>query len=317
VIQVPLTFSCSGCGKPIVVKFLEPGEAAKCRECGKETMVPGDAEPTDATADFLKGEPAPLGKQDELETTNLSCPRCNETVGRAEGTCPYCNFDYTSISLYNPKHFFWQAPTLSFLVPAYEGAMNWGRTGDKVRQQLWLWGSILFAVLLFTSLGFIPDEMARIATPIAYVVNLVVAGALYSRQHSLYDGYTRMGAKTASVVKGSLIGMGISVLVLIPVLAMYVFVIPDPYMEAESLIEEGNYTEAAMVMEKIVEDNPRDTDSLNRLGLVYIQVENWMAAEEVFQEYILKRPKDPEGYALLSYVLEGQGRFEEANRQYE
>jgi len=42
-----LKFNCTNCGKEIIVQFLKPGEIAKCRNCGAEVTVPGDAGETD------------------------------------------------------------------------------------------------------------------------------------------------------------------------------------------------------------------------------------------------------------------------------
>jgi len=39
-------FTCPSCGEVIVVKYLGPGETAKCRHCGGEAVVPTDAEKT-------------------------------------------------------------------------------------------------------------------------------------------------------------------------------------------------------------------------------------------------------------------------------
>lgn len=38
-----LEFNCPSCGETIVVKYLGPGETAKCRNCGAEAEVPADA----------------------------------------------------------------------------------------------------------------------------------------------------------------------------------------------------------------------------------------------------------------------------------
>jgi hypothetical protein len=41
-----VAFNCPSCGEPIIVKFLGPGETAKCRHCGTEVQVPADARET-------------------------------------------------------------------------------------------------------------------------------------------------------------------------------------------------------------------------------------------------------------------------------
>ena len=39
---MPLKFGCKNCGNDIVVRFLKPGEGAKCRNCGTVNVVPSD-----------------------------------------------------------------------------------------------------------------------------------------------------------------------------------------------------------------------------------------------------------------------------------
>jgi hypothetical protein len=41
--SVALKFSCFKCGEEIIVRFLKPGEIAKCRKCGAAAAVPCDA----------------------------------------------------------------------------------------------------------------------------------------------------------------------------------------------------------------------------------------------------------------------------------
>lgn len=38
-----MNFLCVNCGQPISVKFLKPGEIAKCKSCGVDCVVPDDA----------------------------------------------------------------------------------------------------------------------------------------------------------------------------------------------------------------------------------------------------------------------------------
>ncbi len=49
-----LKFNCPECNFQLVVKFLKPGETAKCYSCGSYVTVPYDAEPTDSELSILK-----------------------------------------------------------------------------------------------------------------------------------------------------------------------------------------------------------------------------------------------------------------------
>jgi hypothetical protein len=53
-----LTFNCPSCGEVIVVKYLAPGETAKCRNCGAEAEVPADARKTGEEPRYVR----PKGK---------------------------------------------------------------------------------------------------------------------------------------------------------------------------------------------------------------------------------------------------------------
>lgn len=49
-----LKFNCPECNCELVVKFLKPGETAKCYDCGFFVTVPDDAEPNDSESSVLK-----------------------------------------------------------------------------------------------------------------------------------------------------------------------------------------------------------------------------------------------------------------------
>ena len=41
---MPLKFKCTSCGEELIIRFLKPGEVAKCRNCGVEVVVPVEAQ---------------------------------------------------------------------------------------------------------------------------------------------------------------------------------------------------------------------------------------------------------------------------------
>jgi uncharacterized membrane protein len=54
-----LKFNCDKCGGEIIVKYVKPGEIAKCPGCGAKNVVPADGEGTEEEPDYLgkkKGE---------------------------------------------------------------------------------------------------------------------------------------------------------------------------------------------------------------------------------------------------------------------
>ncbi|OGR78886.1 MAG: hypothetical protein A2X32_00300 [Elusimicrobia bacterium GWC2_64_44] len=50
-------FNCAVCGKEIVVKWLNPGDTAKCRACGASSKVPESA--AHVPDDYASAAPAP------------------------------------------------------------------------------------------------------------------------------------------------------------------------------------------------------------------------------------------------------------------
>jgi uncharacterized RDD family membrane protein YckC len=54
---MPLKFTCTNCGQPIVVKFLKPGEVAQCRHCGAHVTVPSSAEGTEEQPVYRSDKP--------------------------------------------------------------------------------------------------------------------------------------------------------------------------------------------------------------------------------------------------------------------
>ncbi len=76
-------FKCADCGKEVIVKWLKPGETAKCRKCGADVKVPaGAAEIEDDQAALpelaLKETPAGVSAK--------NCPGCSyvEKINAAE-----------------------------------------------------------------------------------------------------------------------------------------------------------------------------------------------------------------------------------------
>lgn len=66
-------FKCGKCEKELVVKWLKPGETAKCRKCGADVKVP-------ANAAEVRNEYAPLPELESVESLEKpetrNCPAC-------------------------------------------------------------------------------------------------------------------------------------------------------------------------------------------------------------------------------------------------
>lgn len=66
-------FNCSVCGKEIVVKWLNPGDPAKCRSCGATMKVPANAA---SVADDYGAGTAPAQKGPAPIPAAESCATC-------------------------------------------------------------------------------------------------------------------------------------------------------------------------------------------------------------------------------------------------
>lgn len=47
-----LKFNCAECDGDVIVKYIKPGEVAKCLKCGAENIVPANAEETNEEPDY-------------------------------------------------------------------------------------------------------------------------------------------------------------------------------------------------------------------------------------------------------------------------
>jgi len=65
-------FKCTACGKEMLVKWLDPGEQAKCRACGADVTVPADAK--QVPDDSLPG-PAPA-RPPAVSAPKPGCQTC-------------------------------------------------------------------------------------------------------------------------------------------------------------------------------------------------------------------------------------------------
>lgn len=66
-----IEFHCRECDQIIVIKYLKPGEQAKCRNCGAENIIPADATETDKDPEYYKIPPKyhktyPIEKQSDI-----------------------------------------------------------------------------------------------------------------------------------------------------------------------------------------------------------------------------------------------------------
>jgi len=124
--------------------------------------------------------------------------------------CPTCNLRFSEISLYNPKRFVWFSLLMTFLVPSYLSASNYGRLGQRRKKNLLLsLGFAAFVVSLVVIirleqiLGIDSSEADDAAPYFARLFSLVIDWPvglyLRSRQKSLFERAMGIGMKQASL----------------------------------------------------------------------------------------------------------------------
>lgn len=66
-------FNCSACSSELTVRWLKPGEAAKCQKCGAKVIVPPNAP---EIKDNLVPLPRPFVKREGRPADPYNCPDC-------------------------------------------------------------------------------------------------------------------------------------------------------------------------------------------------------------------------------------------------
>jgi tetratricopeptide (TPR) repeat protein len=82
------------------------------------------------------------------------------------------------------------------------------------------------------------------------------------------------------------------------------------------LAKEGRLQEAAGVLEKVLEKNPRLAEAHVKLIAVYGQLQQPLKAEEHFQAAVLLEPRNPESYFNRGLVFASQKEFVEAEASF-
>jgi Flp pilus assembly protein TadD len=89
------------------------------------------------------------------------------------------------------------------------------------------------------------------------------------------------------------------------------------YAPALRLIESGDLAGAAQILGKILNSRPQDGQSRYLLGMCYLHMRNFFAAESHFRALVKGSPSHYRAIYNLGLSLEGQGRRQEAARVYQ
>jgi tetratricopeptide (TPR) repeat protein len=90
----------------------------------------------------------------------------------------------------------------------------------------------------------------------------------------------------------------------------------DQFAPGMELAREGRLEEAAGVLEKVLEKNPRFAEAHVKLIAIYAQLKQPLKAEEHFQAAMRFNAQNPESYFYRGLVLASQERFVEAEASF-
>ena len=89
--------------------------------------------------------------------------------------------------------------------------------------------------------------------------------------------------------------------------------IENQFIKADTLITEGNVSEAKVVLEEILAEYPDFGKAHNHLGWIYcVRLSNYEKAEYHYKLAIKFDPSYPSSYINYTYLLVDLGKFEEA-----
>ena len=309
-----LTFPCSACGQPVSVRYLKPGERAKCRSCGAETVVPSDARVVEYVAPPVS--PTFAGKVPEVVEPLASCPMCGH-VGTPIPRCIACGYEPANTRLYNPKHFPILAVIFSGLVPLWMAAANWKRLGREDLRRRALGYGILGYMAVFAGVfllaGFVTLSKTAegvLRSGMHGLVNLPVGIYLRKQQLAAYTASRSLGAPGAPAWKGILGGLGVLAGVVAITLTASVSILNRDFDRGVALMKRMDYAGAASAFERALKLDPTDIDSRLNAGIAEAAAGRLERSVPHLEEYLRHRAQDAKAWAILGLVHEEMGHTE-------
>jgi|GEM_PF-4651655 len=250
---------------------------------------------------------------------DVTCLKCGATIAPEDSECSVCGNTFESVKLYEPQHFIPLSIFLSPMVPIFMTASNWGRLGDPVRRRRWLLlGSLCFVGLLLLY-GLLPDVPG--GNLLAMIPHAMIGWGLRERQRIPVAAARSLGAGHASTFSGAVRGLGVTILVsgLAVGLFMAGYVGWWNWQEQRglALMEEGRYAESVEIWERLAREPDAEGYLHFNVGLCYLHLEQWPESAGAFRYYLRGASKDSDAHALLWFVLDRQGKEEEAEEHYE
>ena len=91
----------------------------------------------------------------------------------------------------------------------------------------------------------------------------------------------------------------------------------DLFDSAGQAANNGNFTLAIQLFERVAKDDPKHKDLWNNLGRAYLADNQYQKAADTFQKQIVANPYDEYAYSGLAQAYEGMQRYDDAIAQYQ
>ncbi len=91
----------------------------------------------------------------------------------------------------------------------------------------------------------------------------------------------------------------------------------DLFDSASQAANNGNFTLAIQLFERVAKDDPKHKELWNNLGRAYLADNQYQKAADTFQKQIEANPYDEYAYAGLGQAYEGMQRYDDAIAQYQ
>lgn len=273
-LSTALEFPCSGCGQVMAVRYLVPGERAKCKACGAKTVVPDDAGLVEYVPPPPKHETLPAGssraREEDVALPPSECPACGHPFTPVPH-CVACGYQPGTIRLYNPKYFEHLAVLFTGLVPLWMASSNYKRLGHDGRRRRLLTIGIPFYLVVLAGLMVTPkvtgSQERLLQLGLSLLVNYPVGWYLKRQQLPVYNRFRSLGEGTAPMWKG-IIGGG-AVLAGVFVAALFLM---SPYLDrhmnqGRRLMKKGDYAAAALAFKRALAEDSTDTEAMARAGI--------------------------------------------------
>jgi hypothetical protein len=185
-------FPCHKCYSEIVVRHLQIGEVARCKNCGADNRVPVDA----------------LVVADSLTQATATAPVTDLPTTIAE-TDAVAISSFKGQRAWNPTGIFWLGMVFSVLPAGILWALNFEKLGQPSRKK-----SSFVMVGLYSLLVLIMSVLPKVSLIITTPVNIAICWTYYTSQSTLFRDFLTQGGQERSFRRPIAFSLVVIILVL-------------------------------------------------------------------------------------------------------